>query len=146
MPASWKRRFNCRALAGSLNVAIVTINSLACAAAYRVIKHQIIAERKTWRDADNPICVWIPRTGNLQIARGGGPETALLTRRSQAGLPTSRSRWKPLVEHQINKDTCDRDVEPDRNRPACDAFVSVPPASKNLDKRQNHQRQRYKGK
>src|SRR5204863_9614748 len=31
-PASWKRRFSCPALAGSLNVAIVTINLVASAA------------------------------------------------------------------------------------------------------------------
>jgi hypothetical protein len=36
----------------------VTINSLASAAAHRVIKHQIIAERKTWRDASVVASLW----------------------------------------------------------------------------------------
>src|SRR6266508_812524 len=100
MPASWKRRFNCRALAGSLNVAIVTINSHARAAAHRVIKHQIIAERKTWRDADR--IVWIIEGGDLQITPAADWRPPLVAT-LQAGLPVSRSRRKPFVEHQINK-------------------------------------------
>ncbi len=53
---------------------------------------------------------------------------------------------KPLVEHQIDKHSSDRNVKPDRDCPARNPFVAIPPAAKNLNERQNHQRQCYKGK
>ena len=56
-------------------------------------------------------------------------------------------RWRePLVEHQIHEHACDRDIKPDRDRPARDPRVPVPSATKDRNEGQNDQRQSHKGK
>src|SRR6184192_410318 len=52
--------------------------------------------------------------------------------------------WEPMVEDEINENTGDRDVEPDRHRPTPEAPMSIPAALKNRDKRDDDQRQRHK--
>jgi len=46
-----------------------------------------------------------------------------------------------MVEDEVNKDTCDRDIEPDRHRPAAKPPMSIPAALKSRDERRDHQRQ-----
>src|SRR5437667_2811040 len=54
-------------------------------------------------------------------------------------------RWRePFVQHQINENSGNRYVQPDWDRPTRDPLVPVPSATKNRNKRQNDQRQRYK--
>jgi hypothetical protein len=61
-------------------------------------------------------------------------------------LSASRAWWEPLVKHQIHEHARDRDVKPDRDRPTRDSLMTIPSATKNLDKCDNHQGQRDKGK
>jgi hypothetical protein len=53
---------------------------------------------------------------------------------------------KPLVKHQVHEHACDRDVKPDWDRPTRDSLMAIPSAAKNLNERDNHQRQRHKSK
>src|SRR3954454_7142910 len=44
-------------------------------------------------------------------------------------------RRKPAIEHQVNDDAGDRDVEPDRHGPPPDARMFIPSSTKRRDQR-----------
>src|SRR5260370_9142440 len=50
-------------------------------------------------------------------------------------------RRKPMVEHEINEDAGDRNIEPDRHRPPAEPAMSIPAALENWHQRHDHQRQ-----
>src|SRR5437588_12542679 len=119
MPDPCSRAFRCLALAGSLNVAIVTMR----------IRSGNLHQTST--------------TGRAQDGRGGALRCpAVAAARRPCLYLRQRRRWKPFVEHQVNEHAGDRNVKPDRHRPARDPSVPVPAPPEHRHERDDHERQR----
>src|SRR5947209_12816991 len=89
IPESWKRRFNCRALAGSLNVAIVTIS----------VSHMRSA---TLCDQTSNRCRAQELGEHAVCSRPCSVHGPVIPRRLQQLL---RAKGKPFVENQIYQHT-----------------------------------------
>src|SRR4051794_37324078 len=97
-PACWKRSFRRFALDGSFNVAMMTIGAPHSAAVTANIKR--------------------PRSARFGESDAGNPLGAQTHMRLEVGLPASPPRWKPVIQHQVDENPRNRNIQPDWHRPS----------------------------